>query len=373
MRLSRGTGVTIGAIAVVGVVAVAAYGFGGWDSPGGSQQPDATTTVEVTRMDLVDYADATGEIGFGPVTTLRYIPPAGGGAPGGEGGSGSEGSPGGAGDDSLGLVTWLPPIGSTVDRGGVLFRVDEEPVVLLIGALPVYRTLRAGVTGPVRQLEDNLAALGQTGFTVDDQYTDATATAVRRWQKSLGLPQTGQVAPGQVVYAAGPVRIADHRLRVGDVATGDVVGVTGTTRVATAVVDLDRLGVTVEPGTAVTLLFGDSGEIPATVRTVSQPPPDPMAPPSDTSVLVEAEVADQALLAEREGPVTMRFVVAERTDVLAVPVVALVALAEGGYGVQVVEGSTTRYVAVTTGLFARGYVEITSGELRPGMTVVVPA
>jgi multidrug efflux pump subunit AcrA (membrane-fusion protein) len=69
----------------------------------------------------------------------------------------------------------------------------------------------------------------------------------------------------------------------------------------------------------------------------------------------------------------MRFVVAERLDVLAVPVVALVAFAEGGYGVQVVEGSTTRYVAVETGLFARGYVEVTSGDLRAGMTIVVPA
>jgi len=37
-----------------------------------------------------------------------------------------------------------------------------------------------------------------------------------------------------------------------------------------------------------------------------------------------------------------------------VPVGALVALAEGGYGVQVIEGSTARYIAVKTGMFAGG-------------------
>lgn len=362
MTTPRRVGGLLGGAALVAVVAVAAYGVGGSEPAHGP--PSDLATVEVARMDLVDYADATGELGFGPVTTLRYPAPAGDEA-GGEGGRD---------DDGLGLVTWLPPLGSTVDRGGVLFRVDDRPVVLLIGALPAYRTLRAGVTGAdVRQLEENLAALGQAGFTVDDQYTDATATAVRRWQQSLGLPQTGQLAPGQVIYAAGPVRIADHRLRVGDVATGDVLGVTGTTRVATAVVDPRQLGRTIEVGSAVTLLFADGEEIPATVRAVGAPPPEAEASPSGSAVLVEAEVADQARLAGREGPVTMRFVVTERTDVLAVPVVALVALAEGGYGVQVVDRSTTRYVAVTTGLFARGYVEITSGDLRPGMRVVVPA
>ena len=255
-----------------------------------------------------------------------------------------------------------------------MFRVDDRPVVLLIGALPVYRTLRSGTTGTdVRQLEENLAALGVSGFTVDDQYTGSTETAVRRWQKSLGLPQTGEIAPGQVLYASGPVRVADHRVRVGDVATGDILGVTGTSRVATATVDLSQLGREIEPGSTVTLLFADSAQVPATVRSVGPPPANPQAPPAESTVVVEAEVADQALLAEREGPVTMRFVVAERPDVLAVPVVALVALAEGGYGVQVVDGSSTRYVAVETGLFARGFVEITAGELRPGMTIVVPS
>ena len=39
---------------------------------------------------------------------------------------------------------------------------------------------------------------------------------------------------------------------------------------------------------------------------------------------------------------------------------------------ETVEGSSTRYVAVETGMFARGRVEITGGDLRPGQLVVVP-
>jgi multidrug efflux pump subunit AcrA (membrane-fusion protein) len=70
--------------------------------------------------------------------------------------------------------------------------------------------------------------------------------------------------------------------------------------------------------------------------------------------------------------VNVTFTAAERKDVLTVPIVALVALAEGGYGVEVVEGSRSLYVKVTTGLFANGRVEVTGEGLREGMTVGTP-
>jgi membrane fusion protein, multidrug efflux system len=62
-----------------------------------------------------------------------------------------------------------------------------------------------------------------------------------------------------------------------------------------------------------------------------------------------------------------------RTHVLTVPVAALLALAEGGYGVQVVEGATTRIVAVETGLFAGGRVEVSGAGISEGMTVGMPS
>jgi hypothetical protein len=61
----------------------------------------------------------------------------------------------------------------------------------------------------------------------------------------------------------------------------------------------------------------------------------------------------------------------ERTDVLTVPVNALLALAEGGYGLEIVaDDGTSSIVAVETGLFANGQVEVT-GEIAEGTTVGV--
>ena len=69
----------------------------------------------------------------------------------------------------------------------------------------------------------------------------------------------------------------------------------------------------------------------------------------------------------------VRFVASERPDVLTVPVAALVALAEGGYGLQVIEGGTARYVAVELGMFADGRVEVSGDGLAEGVTVGMPA
>ena len=56
-----------------------------------------------------------------------------------------------------------------------------------------------------------------------------------------------------------------------------------------------------------------------------------------------------------------------REGVLAVPVGALVALSEGGYAVQV---ATEGLVAVETGLFAKGLVEVTGDGVAEGIAVV---
>jgi hypothetical protein len=73
-----------------------------------------------------------------------------------------------------------------------------------------------------------------------------------------------------------------------------------------------------------------------------------------------------------QAPVDVRITKEERTDVLAVPVTALLALAGGGYAVEVVNGTGTHLVAVEPGLYADGYVEIT-GDVQEGDEVVVPA
>ncbi|WP_243708481.1 hypothetical protein [Actinomadura sp. GC306] len=61
-----------------------------------------------------------------------------------------------------------------------------------------------------------------------------------------------------------------------------------------------------------------------------------------------------------------------RKGVLSVPVEALLALREGGFGVEVVDGAGRRLVPVDVGAFGGGRVEV-AGGVREGMKVGVPA
>ena len=92
-----------------------------------------------------------------------------------------------------------------------------------------------------------------------------------------------------------------------------------------------------------------------------------------TKIEAVVSLTDQKAVAGfNQAAVDVTFTAAERPDVLTVPVSALVALREGGYGVEVVEGGTSRYLAVQTGLFSGGRVEVSGAGLAEGMTVGIP-
>ena len=69
------------------------------------------------------------------------------------------------------------------------------------------------------------------------------------------------------------------------------------------------------------------------------------------------------------SPVDVVVSIVAATDVLTVPVEAVLALAEGGYAVEVRDGTTTHLVGVELGTFADGFVEIT-GDVAEGAEVV---
>ena len=306
-------------------------------------------TAVVTRQTLVDTQSQDGELGYGDSTALA--------------------------SRLSGTVTALAAEGTTVSRGKPLYRIDDDPVVLLYGRLPAYRTLTAGDSGrDVKQLEINLWALGYRDFTVDKEYTSATASAVREWQEDLGLAETGTVDPARVVYAPGPVRVDSRTATAGDVVQpgGELLSTTGTARVAT--VDLEiadqrlaREGATVQ----VTLPDGTEtgGKITA-VETVVTPASG--QEDATTSVAVTIGFAKNPKGLD-QAAVTVAFTASQRKNVLTVPVAALLALAEGGYGVEIVETGSSRTVAVETGLFADGRVEVSGGGLAEGTKVGVPS
>jgi peptidoglycan hydrolase-like protein with peptidoglycan-binding domain len=276
-----------------------------------------------------------------------------------------------------GTVTALPAAGSTVKRGEALYRADDAPVVLLYGALPAYRQLSPGTEGAdVKQFEQNLYALGYRGFTVDEEYSGATADAVKEWQDDLGLPETGTVELGRILYAAGQVRVDTRKAALGDALQPGtaLLTYTGTARVVTVELDVSdqRLA---RKGAAVTVRLPDGRTVPGKItkkETVIKPAEGQN--PAETKIDVTVAVSDEKALAGLDqAALDVGFTAAQRPNVLTVPVAALLALAEGGYGVQVVEGTTTRIVAVQTGLFAGGRVEVSGDGLTAGMTVGMPA
>ena len=353
--------VLVATVIVVSVGAVvAAAGLSGLTGPrkdagkgARSDLPAATATV--TRATLVDTQTEDGELGFG---TSISVPA-----------------------KLAGTFTTLPAVGATVQRGAALYRVDDTPVVLLYGSLPAYRALSPGTKGAdVKQFEQNLAALGYKGFAVDDTYSASTAAAVQEWQHDRGLAKTGVVELGRVLYASGPVRVDALKAAVGDAAQPgqSVLTYTGSTRVITVNLKVSdqRLA---KDGAAVTVTLPDGKKVPGTIArltTVITKTVDDSGASGDpvTKIEVTITVADAAALsAFGKATAKVDFTASERQNVLTVPIAALLALAEGAYGLQVVDGAATRLVAVRTGLFAGGRVEVSGDGIAEGTAVGIPS
>jgi peptidoglycan hydrolase-like protein with peptidoglycan-binding domain len=352
--LITGAGAVIMGGAVSG--AVLAWGSAAQEPAANPALPPAT--AQITRTTLVETETVSGTLGYGDPAPINAT--------------------------GSGTLTWIAPVGSTVKRGEPLFKVDERPVVALYGSVPLYRTLRVGARGTdVRQLEKNLTELGYRGLIVDDTYTSATAETVRTWHSDLGLPGSGTVEVGQVVFTPGAVRVAEQTARVGDdtIGGGSVLSYTGTTRLVTVELEVADQALAAE-GRPVTVTVPGVGAVQGEISeigTVVTAPEDASAAPgsassavSDARIQVTVTIADQKALGSLDAaPVDVDFVSEERKDVLAVPVAALLALTEGGFGVEIVDGDTTRIVAVKTGMFAAGRVEVSGEGIAEGMTVGV--
>ncbi len=139
-----------------------------------------------------------------------------------------------------GTITAVPEEGTLVTQGDVLFEIDGEPVVLLYGDVPFYRALfdaSENLTGrDVAQLEQALTDLGLNDgvATVDDVFTGATENLVELFEEEYGFEENGRIDAGEIVFLPGPVEIVDVSIGVGDaVAPG---------RVALVVADSDLGG-----------------------------------------------------------------------------------------------------------------------------------
>jgi peptidoglycan hydrolase-like protein with peptidoglycan-binding domain len=282
-----------------------------------------------------------------------------------------------------GVLTWTPAPAATIARGQVLYEVEGHPTRLLYGDRPVWRDFTPGMTdGPdVHQLEDNLVALGYgAGLTVDDHFNAATATAIRHWQAALGVPHSGELLLGDVLFTPGPARITQVAAAPGSrVSMGQtVLAATSTTRVVTVnLPTLQQAKVAVGAKVWVTAPVGppQPGTVTVVGRVAQVPESNSQGPPQQATIAITITLDNpDAVAGFDQAPVQVAITTSEHRRVLAVPVAALVATADGGYQVIVVEGGVRRGVTVQLGIFdeVSNLVEVSGGGLDAGQKVEVP-
>ena len=234
-------------------------------------------------------------------------------------------------------------------------------------------SVRAG--SPIAEL--SLVATSESVFTTDPGVVDTIAPVGTVITQDTVLYSLDGVdhTPSASSELVG-MRVAYHHARDGaEIESGrPVLSAEATAQRVTVEVDADAAA-DFEPGMAVEIELADETIVDGTVEEVATSATAAVSAQgqeSDPVVQVTfTVVADgQDLL---EGPVIVR-VTDERIDnATVVPVRSLVALAEGGYAVEIADGSGgTSLVGVELGSFQDGMVEITNGTVTVGQDVVVP-
>jgi hypothetical protein len=344
-------------LVVLGAGVAAAASAGAFQPPGssGSGQagpPPATATV--ARQDLSSQTPLNATLGYAASYTVR--------------GQGS------------GTLTWLPSPGRVIRQGQVLYRVDNgDPVMLLYGPVPAWRSLYEGLTGAdVAQLNHDLAALGYASSPDIsalgwDYYSWETAYGVQRLESALSISYpSGSLPLGSVVFEPEALRVASVQPSLGSPVGGPVLTATSDRHTVTISLDAAQQS-EVKAGDPVTVTLPDGAATPGVISSVGT-----VASGSGSSVTIPVYVSlthPSAAGTLDQAPVTVEITVGAVRDALVVPVAALLARPAGGYAVEVVTAGGARHlVPVTVGIFddADGLVQV-SGALTPGQHVVVPA
>jgi peptidoglycan hydrolase-like protein with peptidoglycan-binding domain len=281
-----------------------------------------------------------------------------------------------------GTVTELSPVAAGIASGGVLYRIDTRPVILLTGAMPAWRDFASGMADgeDVRQLEQNLAALGFFAKTPDARFASDTSEAIRKWQKSLGLERTGTVGKATVVFLREGIRVDSVESRLGaQVGPGSVIYQSTTQQ---QIVELDLPSAKRDlaiVGASVTIAATTGMTTAGVVEAVGAPASRPDADGTGTSVVIPVRISipDQAAVAGLAlASVTVSFAGTMKEDVLTIPVEALVPIDDSRFAVEL-PGKTSdgerKLIPVTVGAFASGMVEISGRGIIDGLAVVVPA
>jgi len=356
------------AAAVTGAVVTVAV-RGGAAAPAAAAPPPPSTAT-VVRTNLATTVLTEGMLGYAPTQPIV--------------------------NQITGTYTWLPAVGSRIRAGRPLYRVDNLPVVLMRGGTPAWRPFAPGMTdGPdVRELQANLIALGYAAGLLTaptGQFDLDTLYAVERWQLANGYPETGEIDLGRVVFLPSAILVGAQNAAPGQAATPGQQPYQATTVQRIVTVPLNPNLPTVRVGEAISIVLPSNAATPGRAVSIG---PAPAAPSSggstggstdgsngnSTGTTSTSATDVLTVRPDRAGatgtgdgvPVQVSLATQSVSGVLAVPVTALLALAGGGYGVEIVTGpGTDRLVGVQTGIFAGGEVAITGPGIAAGTKVVV--
>jgi putative ABC transport system ATP-binding protein len=369
--VKRQTGIGAGLLAAAAAGAVATVAVRGGQPPAGPPAAPPVTLATVVRTNLTTTVLTAGTLGY--AATRPVV------------------------NQLTGTYTALPAPGQAIRPGQNLYRVDNLPVVLMEGGTPAWRAFAPGMTsGPdVTELQRNLIALGYAGglFAAPSSQFDAlTEDALIRWQQAAGYPVTGEIALGQVVFLPARVIVGGLNQAPGQPASPGQVpyAVTAATRTVTVPLGADLPPVTI--GEAVSIVLPSGATTPGTVTAVGPVPPTGNSGTSgsgtggtsgssgsgtsggmsDASMQLTITPDHPAATGAGQAvAVQVSLVTQSVRDVLAVPITALLALAGGGYGVEVPgPDGDDRLVGVTTGLFADTLVQVSGPSIRAGIKVV---
>jgi peptidoglycan hydrolase-like protein with peptidoglycan-binding domain len=279
--------------------------------------------------------------------------------------------------NSATTLTALAAAGTTIRRGGTVYALDGVPVPLFYGTVIPSRALYRGVgDGPdVVQLQSNLIALGfGTGVSVSGHFDDATVSALAAYQHSLGAAPSGMLRLGDVVVAPGPLRVSSLDAVAGQSVQPGVslLQATSTRRIVSVPLNPNNAPV-VTVGEPVSIVLPSNASVAGSIVSIGPPAPGSSSGAQAGESVVTIVPRDVAATGSAAGvPVEVSVTTQMARDVLAMPIGALLALAGGGYGVEIVLPSGRhRLVAVQTGLYSNTEVQVSGGGISAGTRVVV--
>jgi multidrug efflux pump subunit AcrA (membrane-fusion protein) len=288
-------------------------------------------------------------------------------------------------NQARGTYTELPVDGDKIACGDVLYRVDDQPVLLMCGTVPAYRDLHAGDVGnDVRQLNTNLHDLGyDAGVAIDPNnngFTWRTQQALEKLQHDKGFGVTGQLHIGDAAFLPESVRIASVIGELGGSAQpgAPVLHARSDTPEVQVALDPSYQGEVVTGDLAQITLPGNksvTGKVDRLGR-VAQVASGQNNNAGHATIPAFISLDDPGKAGGLDlAPVRVEITTGGVENALSVPVTAIVGRSGGGFAVEVVrDGGRRELVAVELGLFddADGRVQV-EGALHEGDRVVVPS